>query len=52
MRRQSLDGPQHVSLVGDIGRKKVKKVVRKTFIERRKIILLNVVKIRKQCEGK
>ena len=39
---------QHMSVMADIGKRKISKVVRKTCAERRKISLLKVVKIRKQ----
>ena len=39
---------QHVLVITDIGKKKIRKVVRKTSAERRKICLLKDVKIRKR----
>ena len=38
---------QHVLLVADIDRKKIRNVVRKTYTERRKISLLNDMTIKK-----
>ena len=38
---------QHAFVVADIDKKKIRNVVRKTCAERRKISLLNDVKIRK-----
>ena len=39
---------QHTLVITDIDRKIIKKVVRKTCVDRRKITLLKGVKIRKQ----
>ena len=39
---------QHSLVIADIGKKKIRKVVKKTSAERRKISLLKDVKIRKQ----
>ena len=38
---------QHALVIADIDKKKIRKVVRKTYDERRKISLLKDVKIRK-----
>ena len=38
---------QHAIVIADIDRKEIRKVVRKTCVERRKISLLKGVKIRK-----
>ena len=43
---------QHSLVVADIDKKKISNVVRKICIERRKISLLNDLKIRKQFEEK
>ena len=43
---------QHALVIADIGKKKIRDVVRKTCAERRKIILLKYVKIRKRFEEK
>ena len=43
---------QHVLVIADIDKKNIRKVVRKTYNERRKISLLKYVKIRKQLEEK
>ena len=42
----------HASVVADIDKRKIKKVVRKMCTERRKISLLKYVKIRKRFEEK
>ena len=43
---------QHVLVIADIDKRKIRKVVRKTCAERRKITLLKDVKIRKRFEEK
>ena len=43
---------QHALVIVDIDKKKIRKVVRKTCVERRKISLLKDVKIRKRHEEK
>ena len=43
---------QHVLVVEDIDKNKMRCVVRKTFAERKKISLLKDVKIRKRLEEK
>ena len=43
---------QHAYVVADIGKKKIRKIVRKTCTERRKISLMKHSKIRKRIEEK
>ena len=43
---------QHALVMADIDKRKIRKVVRKTCTERRKITLLKDVKIRKRLEEK
>ena len=43
---------QHALVIADMDKSKIRKVVRKTCVERRKITLLKVVKIRKRFEEK
>ena len=43
---------QHALVVAIMDKKKIRKVVRKTCVERRKITLLKDVKIRKRFEEK
>ena len=45
-------GVLHAVVIADIDKRKIRKVVRKTYAERRKITLLKDVKIRKQIEEK
>ena len=43
---------QHALVIADIDRRKIRKVVRKTCAERKKITVLKDVKIRKRFEEK
>ena len=50
--RKCEGGYQHASVIADVDKRKIRKVVRKTCDERRKIGLMKGVKIRNRFEEK